>query len=453
MSKSSEVETRNHLKNGAVPKSQTSRTIKNLNFMSISIKLIGILFFSLFLVPGDYIYAQSAREFSKDSESKFATQQFDDAVVQAINALMKEPSFERAIEALQQALPASIRNNENKIAQLKESTAKFSGDYTVEESQEIVTRYSNLVAISDKLMNLPVVKLKRGSPIKFEIKNYGADLRQAKEELLKNKEFAAEKHYQLGQDLLKQNNIEKNKLAAKEFKQASKYVPDYKDASSMYDQAKKLAIKRIAIIPFENKSGKNQYGAINETITDEIISSLLNNQAAVEFVEIITRDQLQQVMNEQNLGSSGIINESTAMQVGKILGVSEIIVGQITQIASAEPTVTTRKYENKRQMYAKEGNYIISALIEEYKKEASAAMSGSYKIIDIKTAKIIKTDSFKENYNFLCLWSTYLGNADAIDNNVPRGPEQNAPIDEERVNIVAKKLSASLANNIIGYLK
>jgi tetratricopeptide (TPR) repeat protein len=418
-----------------------------------SITLVGILFFSLSLVPGKSVNAQSARDLVKVSESNFAAQQFDNAVISSISALMIEPSWERGIEALQQALPASIRSNENKITQLKESSAKFTGDYTVEESQEIVVRYSNLIAISDKLMNLPVIKLKKGGPIKFDIKNYGADLRQAKEELLKNQELAAEKHYQVGQDLLKQNNLEKSKLAAKEFGKALKFMPDYKDASSMYDQARKLAIKRIAIIPFENKSGKGQYGAVNETITDEIISSILNNQAAVEFVEIITRDQLQQVMNEQNLGSSGILNESTAMQVGKILGVSEIIVGQITQIASAEPIVTSKQYKNERQIYAKEGNYVISAMIQEYKKEASAAMSGSYKIIDIKTAKIIKTDSFKEDYKFLSVWSTYLGNPDAIGYNVPRGPEENAPIDEERVNIVARKLSSSLADKIIEYVR
>jgi len=418
-----------------------------------SITLIGILFFTLFLVSGDYIYAQSAREFTKDSESKFAKQQFDEAVVQAISALMKEPSWDRAIEALQQSLPACIRSNENKIAQLKESTAKFAGDYTVEESQEIVTRYLSLVAISDKLMNLPEIKLKRGGPIKFDIKNYGGDLRQAKEELLKNRESAAEAHYQKGQELLKQNNLEQNKLAAKEFKKALVYSPDYKNSSSLYDEARKLAIKRIAIIPLENKSGKGQYGAVNETITDEIISTLLNTPSAVEFVEIITRDQLQQVLNEQNLGSSGIINESTAMQVGKILGVSEIIVGQITQIASAEPVVTSKQYKNERTIYSKQGNYVISALIQEFKKEAGAAMSGSYKIIDIKTARIIKTDSFKEDYKFLSIWSTYQGDPQAIDSNVPRGPEANPPIDEERVNIVAKKLSASLANQIIGYLR
>ena len=421
--------------------------------MNKSFSLLGLLFICILFVPAKHVCGQSAREYAKDSETKFAQQQFDDAVVLAISALMKEPSWERAIEALQQALPASIRNNENKIAQLIESSAKFKGDYTVEESQEIVTRYSNLVAISDKLMNLPEVKLKKGSPIKFEIKNYGGDLRQAKEELAKNQELAAEKHYQQGQELLKQNNVDHNKLAAKEFKKALGYYPDYKNASSMYDQARKLATKRIAIIPFENKSGKGQYGAVNETITDEIISSLLNAPSAVEFVEIITRDQLQQVMNEQNLGTSGIINESTAMQMGKVLGVSEIIVGQITQIASVEPVVTSKQYANKRTIYSKTGNYDISAMIQEYKKEASAAMSGSFKIIDIKTAKILKTDSFKEDYKFLSVWSTYIGNPDAIDYNVPRGPEENAPADEERVNIVARKLSASLANQIIGYLK
>lgn len=421
--------------------------------MNNSFILTRILFFSILILFGNFIFAQSARELTKASENQFAIQQFDEAVNSAISSLMKEPSFERAIEALQQALPASIRYNENKIAQLKESTANFTGDYTVEESLEIVKRYSNLIAISEKLMNLPEIKLKKGKPITFPIKEYSQDLRQAKEDLEKNKELAAEKHYLKGKELLKQNNIDQNKLAAKELRYALNFHPDYKDAATLYDQARKSAIKRIAIIPFENKSGRGQYGAINESITDEIISALSNDQSAMEFIEIITRDQLQQVLNEQNLGSSGIINESTAMQVGKILGVSEIIVGQITQIASADPVVTSKQYKNERSIYSKEGNYVITAMIQEYKKEASASMSGSFKIIDVKTAKIKKTDSLKEDYRFLSVWSTYMGNPDAIAYNVPRGPEENAPTDEERVNIVAGKLSASLGSKILEYVR
>ena len=231
------------------------------------------------------------------------------------------------------------------------------------------------------------------------------------------------------------------------------YVSDFKDASSMYDQAKKLAIKRIAIIPFENKSGKNQYGSINETITDKIISALTNDPSAMEFIEIITRDQLQQVMQEQNLGSSGLINENTAMQVGKILGVSEIIVGQITQIASSEPVTTSKQYKNEKTIYAKEGNFVIQAMITEYKKEASASLSCSFKIIDVKTAKLLKSDSSKEDYRFLSVWATFLGEKDAVGSNVPRTQEENAPMDEERINICAERIAPKLCQKIKEYVK
>lgn len=411
------------------------------------------LFILLFLFNPNCIHAQSARELAKDSEASFASQLFNKAVVEATAALMKDPEYTRAIEALQQALPACIRSNENRIAQLKESTAKFSGDITVEECQKIVECYSNLALFNEKILNLPVIKQKRGNPIKFEIKSYSSELRQAKEELLRNQEFAAERHYQIGNELLKQNDIEKQKLAAKEFIKANTYISDYKDSRTLYEQAKKAAIKRIAIIPFENKSGKNQYGSINETITDKIISELTNDKLAMEFIEIITRDQLQQVLQEQNLGQSGIINENSAMQVGKILGVSEIIVGQITQIASSEPIVTSKQYQQERSMYSQQGNYLVRAIVTENKREASASLSCSFKIIDVKTAKLIKSDSSKEDYRFVSVWATFVGNKEAIGYGVPTTQEQNAPSDEERINILVDQIAPSLYNKIKVYVR
>jgi TolB-like protein len=415
-----------------------------------------IIFLVTSLFSGSVTYTQSHRALTKDSEKAYETQKFDDAVFLAINALMKEPTFERAIEALQLALPAAIRTNESKIAQLKESSARFSGDFTVEECQEIVNRYSTLIKMNESLLNLPPIKTKKGGPVTFETKNYNADLRQAKDELSKNQEMAAEQHYQSGLNLLKINDIEKSKLAAKEFKKAISFVPAYKDASSMYEQARKLGIKRIAIIPFENKSGKDQYGAISEMMTDQIITDLLKDQTAMEFVEIISRDQLQQVIQEQNLGSSGIISENSAVQVGKVLGVNELIVGQITQITSTETPVTSKVYQNERKIYSKQGDYMVYAQVTEYRKDASASISGSYKIIDAKTAKIIKGDSFKEDYSFLSQWALYSGNKDALNTDSYRlcsQQEQNPPIDEERVNIVARKLATSLVETIIRYVK
>ncbi|MDP2684913.1 MAG: CsgG/HfaB family protein [bacterium] len=400
-------------------------------------------------------YAQH-RQLTRDSEKAYESQKFDDAVFLAINALMQDPSFGRAIEALQLALPTAIRTNESKIAQLKESTASFSGDYTVDQCQEIINRYNTLIKISDNLLNLPVVKPKKGDPVTFEIKNYNTEFSEAKNELIKNKELAAEQHYQSGLNLSKLVDIENSKSSAKEFAKAMSFVPNYKDASSLYEQARKLGTKRVAIIPFENKSGKNQYGAIGEMITDLIITNLLKNPSAMEFTEIISRDQLQQVIEEQKLGLSGLISENSAIEVGKILGVNELIIGQITQISSSQTPTTNKSYKNENTIYAKEGNYKVYANVTEYKKGASASINGSYKIIDVKTAKMVTGDSFKKDYSFVSQWATYSGDEKALSNesrHLCSQLEQNPPSDEDRVNIVSSALGNSLVQTIIMYVK
>lgn len=424
--------------------------------MKIQIKNFRVVLLVFLLICGFITNAQSHRELTKDSEKAYENQKFDDAVFFAINALMKEPTYTKAVEALQLALPAAIRSNENKIVQLKESTASFSGDITVDECQEIVSRYNTLNKINESILNLPVIQLKKGGPITFESKNYNSELREAKEALMSNKELAAEQHYQNGLELLKINDIEKSKSAAKEFKKSLSFIPDYKDASSMYEQARKMGIKRIAIIPFENKSGKDYYGAVGEMLTDNVITLLMENTAAMEFLEIISRDQLQQVINEQNLGTSGIISENSAIELGKILGVHELLVGQITQINSSTTPTTSSSFQNENTIYSKQGNYKVYAEVTEYAKGASASINGSYKIIDVKTAKMKSSDSFKKEYTFYSNWGTFRGDEQALSYSSQRlcsQREQNPPSDEERVNIVVEKLGSSLAETLIKYVR
>lgn len=421
------------------------------SILKFSLILMVTMLFSVISTNG-----QSHRQLTKDSEKAYESQKFDDAVFYAIRALMQDPSFARGIEALQVSLPAAIRTNESKISQLKESSARFSGDHTVSEIQEIVMRYNTLIKMNESLLNLPVIKPKRGNPITFEMKDYQNDLRQAKNELLKNMELAAEQHYQSGLYLSKQLDQENSKLAAKEFQKALGFIPNYKDATSLYDQARILGTKRIAIIPFENKSGKNKYGAIGEMITDQIISNLLKNPSAMEFLEIISRDQLQQIIQEQKLGLSGIINENTAIEVGKILGVDELVIGQITQITSSETPVTHKVSKNEKTISAEKGDYKIYATVTEHQKKASASIVGSYKIVDVKTAKMVTGDSFKKDYSFVSEWATYSGDQKALsyDSRLLCDQfQQNPPIDEERVNIVSRTLGDSLTQTITLYVK
>ena len=415
-----------------------------------------VLFISLLIFMSNIVLSQSFRELTKQSEKYFQSQQFDLAVKEAIRALMIKPDFERAQEALTLALPAFLRDYDTKISRLKETNLTFIGDNSVSDWQNIVKEYEFLVQSRDQLLNLPPVINKNDKKIEFSIPDYYSNLLEAKGTLSKMKESAAEQHYLEGLKLMKTGNINDSKQAAKEFKKSLSFVPDYKDATAQYMVARKNGIKRIAIIPFENKSGKTQYGAIGEIITDKIVSDLMNDNSAMEFVEIITRDQLDKVLQEQNLTGSGVITDNSAVQIGKLLGVSEILTGQITQITSSETQPISQTYRDERNWYQNNQTYKIYAKVTTYKKEAKASINGSYKIIDVKTAKLIKTDSFTDSYAFLSEWGTFEGDKNALSTqsfNILSQSEQSTPPDEERVNVVANKLSVSFVKTLILFLK
>jgi len=423
---------------------------------TLHITCFAILLFSLTIFISKNGVGQSHRELTKQSEKEFQSQQFDLAVRDAIKALMIKPDFERAQEVLTLALPAFLRDYDTKMTRLKETNSTFTGDNSVSDWQNIVKGYEFLVQTKDQLLNLPPILNKDDKKMEFPIPDYYPNLLEAKGTLAKMKESAAEQHYSDGMRLMKTGNIDDSKQAAKEFKKSLTFVPDYKDAAMQYDVARKGGIKRIAIIPFENKSGKTQYGAIGEIITDKIVSDLMNNNSAMEFVEIITRDQLEKVLQEQNLAGTGVITDNSAVQIGKLLGVSEILTGQITQITSAETPPISKTYGEDKNWYKDGQTYKIYAKVTTYKKEAKATISGSYKIIDVKTAKLLKTDSFNDNFTFKSEWGTFEGDKNALSTysyNILIQSEQTPPSDEERVNNVASKLSDTFVKNLILFLK
>ena len=172
----------------------------------------------------------------------------------------------------------------------------------------------------------------------------------------------------------------------------------------------------MAIIPFADKSGKaGKYGALSEMITDNIISRVMNDPSATEFLEIISRDQLEQVVKEQKLELSGIIDEKTVSEIGKILGLHEILTGEITEIIYTPVRTISRNIRQKQNVVVREEEYKDSkgkthtkdiygdvyANVKIYTKTTGAKIVGSYKIIDVKTAKLKTSRSFSGVSNFI----------------------------------------------------
>ncbi len=78
----------------------------------------------------------------------------------------------------------------------------------------------------------------------------------------------------------------------------------------------------IAVLPFETKG---QAQEIEFTLMEKLITQLVN----LRRFRVIDRGAMDQVMNEQALGMSGMVDEETAVEVGKLAGADVIVVGTI----------------------------------------------------------------------------------------------------------------------------
>ena len=85
---------------------------------------------------------------------------------------------------------------------------------------------------------------------------------------------------------------------------------------------------KVAILDFENTSGKIEYDALGKAISSMLITDLANNihPKKVEFYE---RSQLNKLLDEQKLQKSKNFNAKTAVDFGKLSGVTYVLVGAV----------------------------------------------------------------------------------------------------------------------------
>ena len=90
------------------------------------------------------------------------------------------------------------------------------------------------------------------------------------------------------------------------------------------------AMPIVAVMDLENKSGWSGY-EIGSGMADMLVTELMGTKR----VKVIEREQLKKVMEEQQLGMSGMITPQTAAQIGKLLGCQYIITGSITEYGTS----------------------------------------------------------------------------------------------------------------------
>lgn len=150
-------------------------------------------------------------------------------------------------------------------------------------------------------------------------------------------------------------------------------------------------VKKIGILEIECSTNRR----MNKTITDFITADLLNQRRGIynssggfyglgkstvgktyvkgvstDFYQIIERSQLEKVLKEQRLSLSGALDENSAAEVGRLLGLDIIIMGNVSYSSTDKKTGT---------------DYPCL--------ERTVTAKGTIKMVSVKTAQIVGTKS------------------------------------------------------------
>jgi curli biogenesis system outer membrane secretion channel CsgG len=153
----------------------------------------------------------------------------------------------------------------------------------------------------------------------------------------------------------------------------STYSTDKTPVTTYQPPARAVQVQRIAIIPFKDKTTHSPIKGDLGNIAVDQLTTLLVNSGRFDVVE---RERLDAVLNEQGLAGKGIVDQASAAQVGKVLGVQYIFTGAVTN------------WEVKK---SRTGTFVIAGGKETAELDIDLAVDG--RIINSTTGSIIAADS------------------------------------------------------------
>jgi len=96
------------------------------------------------------------------------------------------------------------------------------------------------------------------------------------------------------------------------------------------DQKKRIK-KRVAVFIFEDKTDKSFRWWNNKSVGEGVSDMLTTELVKTGNYQVIERQELDQILKEQDLGTSGIVTPQSAAEIGKVLGVELAVMGAVTE--------------------------------------------------------------------------------------------------------------------------
>ena len=184
------------------------------------------------------------------------------------------------------------------------------------------------------------------------------------------------------------------RMAYDYFEQILKRTQNYKDTRTLQQESLDKGRVTVAMVPFENVTRE-------ENIEKKVSAYLLDDLSKIPdpFLRFVDRSDMDQILEEQKLSVSGIIDDETATEVGELVGAQAIITGKVLDYkksASRLQSETKKGYEGyqvKRRSPETGAIYYETRYkpvrYKEYRAGTSVTLTFQYKLLSLQTGEIM----------------------------------------------------------------
>lgn len=189
--------------------------------------------------------------------------------------------------------------------------------------------------------------------------------------------------------------------------------PSFKDAKQLRDECLEKGTYTIAVLSFDNASRVKGVDAQASAYALTALSSIQD-----PFIRVVDRSSLEAVLEEQKFQLSGVIDENTAVTVGQIVGAQALLTGTVLTYSETKGNLRSKNrdaYQAYQEKYlGEDGNYYLRTNYKptsytEYYNSSTVNLSIQFKLTDLKTGQLIKTDIVNKEVMDEVLYGRYDG--------------------------------------------
>lgn len=163
-------------------------------------------------------------------------------------------------------------------------------------------------------------------------------------------------------------------------------------------------VRKLAIADFQGPGSSG--GQISTLVQSQLLQG--------GHFEIVERDRLARVLDEQKLGMAGVVDESTAKQVGRLLGVDALIFGEVSRYGVEKDEVGTEKVEKKEgtgkyetvteknvftgKKHKVKREIMRTVWVDQKYRIRRGTVAVHFRVVDVETGKLLAAHTDSKSY-------------------------------------------------------